>query len=82
MNRCVDHERPVTRLETYSDEWRYFFKVHAPLTLVIVALLVITANEVMGWELLWPTLTIIWALIVILPLAWRLPPAPSLESDG
>lgn len=77
----MEREQPGTHLETYSDEWRHFFKVHAPITLVSVALLVIAANAVIGCELSWPTLGLIWALIVILPLAWKLPPAPSIESD-
>lgn len=74
-------ERPGTRLETYSDEWQHFFKVHAPVTLVSALLLVIVANEFIGCELSWPTLGLIWAMTVILPLAWKLPPAPSIESN-
>lgn len=77
----MEHQQPGTHLETYSDEWRYFFTVHVPVTLVVTALLVIMANEFIGCELSWPTLGLIWALIVILPLAWKLPPAPSVESD-
>ena len=72
----MEKKQPGTHLETYSNEWRHFFKVDAP-----VALLVIAINAVMGFELSWPALGLIWALIVILPLAWKLPPAPSIESD-
>lgn len=68
-------------LETYREEWRHFLMVHTPVTMVIVALLVVAANEIMSCELSWATLGIIWALIVIFPLAWKLPPAPSLERD-
>lgn len=74
-------QRPGTHLETYREEWQYFFKIHAPLTLVIAALLVIGTNAIMGYELSWPMLGIIWCVIVILPLAWKLPPAPTIESD-
>lgn len=77
----MQQQQPGTHLETYSDEWRYFFKVHVPITSVAAALLVIAANEVIGCELAWPTLALIWALILILPLAWKLPPAPSVETD-
>lgn len=77
----MERGRPGTHLETYREEWRHFFAVQAPVTLVSVALLVIAINAVMGFELSWPALGLIWALIVILPLAWKLPPAPSIESD-
>lgn len=77
----MERKRPGTHLETYRGEWQQFFKVYAPVTLVSVALLVIAINEVMSYELSWPTLGLIWALIVILPLAWKLPPAPTIESD-